>query len=73
MVMMVAGFSAPVQAQEDYASRRAAAEGQFERAETARATLEAKTERERSLQGPRVSSRLHLFHKPFLESRNSRL
>src|SRR5437588_8206777 len=49
MVMTVAGFSAPVQAQEDYASRRPAAEGQFERAEAARATLEAKTERERSL------------------------
>ena len=30
-------------------------------------------ERERSLQGPRVSFRRHLFHKPFLESRNSRL
>src|SRR5438105_15203269 len=49
MVMMVAEFSTPVQAQEDYASRRAAAEGQFERAEASRATLEAKTERERSL------------------------
>jgi N-acetylmuramoyl-L-alanine amidase len=37
-------------AQEDYASRREAAEGQFARAEALRATLEAKTERERSLQ-----------------------
>jgi N-acetylmuramoyl-L-alanine amidase len=49
MVMMVPGFSTPARAQEDPASRRAAAEGQFERAEALRATLEAKTERERSL------------------------
>ena len=40
---------APAYAQEDSASRRAAAEGQFERAEAMRATLEAKAERERSL------------------------
>lgn len=40
---------APAYAQEDSASRRAAAEGQFERAEAMRATLEAKIERERSL------------------------
>ncbi len=37
-------------AQEDNGSRREAAEGQFARAEALRATLEAKTERERSLQ-----------------------
>jgi N-acetylmuramoyl-L-alanine amidase len=43
------GFGAPAAAQEDPASRRAAAQGQFERAEALRATLEAKTERERSL------------------------
>jgi N-acetylmuramoyl-L-alanine amidase len=49
MVMMVPGFGTPARAQEDPASRRAAAEGQFERAEALRATLEAKTERERSL------------------------
>src|SRR5690242_19606350 len=50
-VILVVGLSAaaPAQAQEDPASRRAAAEGQFERAEALRATLEAKTERERSL------------------------
>lgn len=39
----------PAAAQEENPSRRAAAEGQFERAEALRATLEAKTERERSL------------------------
>jgi N-acetylmuramoyl-L-alanine amidase len=49
MAMMVPGLSTPARAQEDPASRRAAAEGQFERAEALRATLEAKTERERSL------------------------
>jgi N-acetylmuramoyl-L-alanine amidase len=43
------GAIAPVAAQEDAASRRAAAEGQFQRAEALRATLEAKTERERSV------------------------
>jgi N-acetylmuramoyl-L-alanine amidase len=43
------GVVTPAAAQEDYASRRAAAEGQFARAEALRATLEAKTERERSL------------------------
>ena len=43
------GAVARAYAQEDSASRRAAAEGQFERAEAMRATLEAKTERERSL------------------------
>src|SRR5437588_623854 len=36
-------------AQEDYASRRVAAQGQFERAEALRATLEAKAERQRSV------------------------
>ena len=41
--------AAPAAEQEDYGSRRAAAEGQFERAEGLRATLEAKTERERSV------------------------
>jgi N-acetylmuramoyl-L-alanine amidase len=44
------GAVTPVAAQEDYASRREAAEGQFARAEALRATLEAKTERDRSLQ-----------------------
>ena len=44
------GAVTPAAAQEDNGSRRAAAEGQFERAEALRATLEAKTERERSLQ-----------------------
>jgi N-acetylmuramoyl-L-alanine amidase len=44
------GAVTPAAAQEDSASRRAAAEGQFARAEALRATLEAKTERERSLQ-----------------------
>jgi N-acetylmuramoyl-L-alanine amidase len=50
-LILALAFSAfwPVAAQEDYASRRAAAQGQFERAEALRATLEAKTERERSL------------------------
>ena len=48
---MLLGFGAalPASPQEDYVSRRAAAQGQFERAEALRATLEAKTERERSL------------------------
>ena len=44
------GTVTPAAAQEDNGSRRAAAEGQFERAEALRAALEAKTERERSLQ-----------------------
>ena len=44
------GAVTPAAAQEDNGSRRAAAEGQFERAEALRAALEAKTERERSLQ-----------------------
>ncbi len=44
------GAVTPAAAQEDNGSRRAAAEGQFEHAEALRATLEAKTERERSLQ-----------------------
>lgn len=39
----------PAAAQEENPSRRAAVEGQFARAEALRATLEAKTERERSL------------------------
>lgn len=43
------GAAAPARAQEDFASRRAAAEGQFERAEALRAAFEAKAERERSL------------------------
>jgi N-acetylmuramoyl-L-alanine amidase len=43
------GLVTPAAAQEDNASRRAAAEGQFQRAEALRATLEAKPERERSL------------------------
>jgi N-acetylmuramoyl-L-alanine amidase len=43
------GTSVPAAAQEDPASRRTAAQAQFERAETTRATLEAKNERERSL------------------------
>jgi N-acetylmuramoyl-L-alanine amidase len=43
------GIVSHAAAQEDPASRRAAAQGQFERAEAQRATLEAKTERERSL------------------------
>ena len=43
------GLGAPAGAQEDAASRHAAAQGQFERAEALRAMLEAKTERERSL------------------------
>jgi len=49
MLAAVFGAAASGAAQEDYASRRAAAEGQFERAEALRATLETKTERERSL------------------------
>jgi N-acetylmuramoyl-L-alanine amidase len=51
VVILVLGSSAaaPTAAQEDYVSRRAAAQGQFERAEALRATLEEKTERERSL------------------------
>ena len=44
------GSVLPAAAQEDVASRRVAAEGQFQRAEAMRATLEAKTERERSVQ-----------------------
>jgi tetratricopeptide (TPR) repeat protein len=44
------GTVTPAAAQEDNGSRREAAEGQFARAEALRATLEAKTERERSLQ-----------------------
>jgi N-acetylmuramoyl-L-alanine amidase len=43
------GVVSPAAAQEDYASRRAAAEGQFERAEALRAALEARPERQRSL------------------------
>jgi len=51
VLILVLGSSAaaPTAAQEDYVSRRAAAQGQFERAEALRATLEARTERERSL------------------------
>src|SRR5438445_2734532 len=48
MALGLGGVS-PAAAQEGYLSRRAAAQGQFERAEALRATLEAKTERERSL------------------------
>src|ERR1700730_2796944 len=44
------GSVLPAAAQEDVASRRIAAEGQFQRAEAMRAALEAKTERERSVQ-----------------------
>jgi N-acetylmuramoyl-L-alanine amidase len=44
------GSAGAAAAQEDNGSRREAAEGQFARAEALRATLEAKTERERSLQ-----------------------
>jgi N-acetylmuramoyl-L-alanine amidase len=44
------GIVLPAAAQEDVASRRVAAEGQFQRAEAMRAALEAKTERERSVQ-----------------------
>src|SRR5579864_6792623 len=44
------GLVTPAAAQEDTASRRAAAEGQFQRAEALRAVFEAKPERERSLQ-----------------------
>jgi N-acetylmuramoyl-L-alanine amidase len=44
------GTVLPAAAQEDVASRRVAAEGQFQRAEAMRAALEAKTERERSVQ-----------------------
>src|SRR3984893_16970982 len=43
------GAVSPAAAQDDYASRRAAAQGQFERAEALRSTLEAKPERQRSL------------------------
>lgn len=43
------GAVSPAVAQDDYASRRAAAQGQFERAEALRAALEAKPERGRSL------------------------
>ncbi len=44
------GSVLPAAAQEDVASRRVAAEGQFQRAEAMRTALEAKTERERSVQ-----------------------
>src|SRR5580704_1027099 len=44
------GNVTPAAAQEDVASRRVAAEGQFQRAEAMRTALEAKTERERSVQ-----------------------
>ncbi len=44
------GVVTPAAAQEDVASRRVAAEGQFQRAEAMRTALEAKTERERSVQ-----------------------
>ena len=44
------GAVTPAAAQEDVASRRVAAEGQFQRAEAMRTALEAKTERERSVQ-----------------------
>ena len=50
ILALIFGAMSPAAAQEDSASRRAAAEGQFARAEALRATLEAKTERERSLQ-----------------------
>ena len=43
------GGIAPAAAQEDYASRRVAAQGQFGRAEALRAMLEAKGERQRSV------------------------
>ncbi len=49
ILVLQLGRAMPAAAQEDYVSRRAAAEGQFERAEALRATLEAKSERERSL------------------------
>jgi len=49
LVLLGFGAALPASPQEDYVSRRAAAQGQFERAEALRATLEAKTERERSL------------------------
>lgn len=49
MLLAVFAIVAPAAAQGDYASRRAAAEGQFERAEALRSTLEAKPERERSV------------------------
>jgi len=49
-MIFVLGAVTPGAAQEDNGSRRAAAEGQFARAEALRATLEAKIERERSLQ-----------------------
>jgi N-acetylmuramoyl-L-alanine amidase len=47
--VLVAVAAVPAAAQEDPASRRTAAQAQFERAEAMRATLEAKSERERSL------------------------
>lgn len=47
---LVLGGVTPAAAQEDVASRRIAAEGQFQRAEAMRTALEAKTERERSVQ-----------------------
>src|SRR6201997_5369703 len=50
LIFALGGAAGAAAAQEDSASRRAAAEGQFARAEALRATLEAKTERERSLQ-----------------------
>src|SRR5579864_8734798 len=51
LLFLTAGLCgiSPVAAQDDYASRRTAAQGQFERAEALRATLEARSERERSL------------------------
>jgi N-acetylmuramoyl-L-alanine amidase len=48
ILALVSGARSPAAAQEDVASRRVAAEGQFQRAEAMRAALEAKTERERS-------------------------
>jgi N-acetylmuramoyl-L-alanine amidase len=48
--LLFVGCLLPAAAQEDVASRRVAAEGQFQRAEAMRAALEAKTERERSVQ-----------------------
>jgi N-acetylmuramoyl-L-alanine amidase len=48
--LLFVGCLLPAAAQEDVASRRVAAEGQFQRAEAMRTALEAKTERERSVQ-----------------------
>lgn len=47
--LLFAGGMPTAAAQEDVASRRAAAEGQFQRAEAMRAALEGKAERERSV------------------------